>query len=61
MGTSQLGAATIETATHAMPEEQRHGLRPVDDYELLLRELLAEAHARIRVLEAALDRVKQAL
>ena len=29
--------------------------------EPLLRELLAEAHARIRVLEEALDRVKNAV
>jgi hypothetical protein len=36
-------------------------LYPAGDDERLLRELLAEAHARIRSLEAALDRVKQAV
>ena len=38
------------------PSAQRRGRN-----EPLLRELLAEAHARIRALEEALDRVKNAV
>ncbi len=62
MGTSQPGTAPIETATHAaLRQALPPGVYPTGDDEPLLRELLAEAHARIRTLEAALDRVKQAV
>jgi hypothetical protein len=36
-------------------------VHPVHNNEQLLSELLAEAHARIRALEEALDRVKKAV
>jgi hypothetical protein len=62
MGTSQPRAAPIETAPNAtLRRAPRPRLYPAGDDEPLLRELLAEAHARIRTLEAALDRVKQAV
>jgi hypothetical protein len=62
MLTSQPGAAPIETATRAaLRQALPPGLYPAGNDEPLLRELLAEAHARIRTLEAALDRVKQAV
>jgi hypothetical protein len=61
MGTSQRRTDPVETATQALQALLPNLYPPEDDDEPLLRELLAEAHARIRSLEAALDRVKQAV
>jgi len=62
MGINESGVPPIEPAAHSrMRPGLPAGLYPAGDDEPLLRELLAEAHARIRTLEAALDRVKQAV
>jgi hypothetical protein len=62
MGTSRPVTAPIETAKHAaLRQGLPPRLYPAGGDEPLLRELLAEAHARIRTLEAALDRVKRAV
>jgi hypothetical protein len=60
MGTSQRRTDPVESATQAL-QALLPNLYPPEDDEPLLRELLAEAHARIRSLEAALDRVKKAV
>ena len=50
-------SSRADIASRAAPSEAWRSGRD----EPLLRELLAEAHARIRVLEEALDRVKNAV
>ena len=62
MQTNASGGLPSKTSSaHIASRAAAVGARRRARDEPLLRELLAEAHARIRVLEEALDRVKNAV